>query len=111
MAETKTTEAPKEKVKLTIAQVKEDLKAGIDRKQMQDKYGLKRADIIRLFQLPELKGLKVHRERGSKVEPGFVIVPDNEGGTPVTESTATNSTTVNATNEAAQPPVVEEKGW
>ena len=78
----------KEKVQISIAQVLADLENGIDRKQMQDKYGLSRADIIRLFRLPELKGKKVKRE----VEPGFVIV-DKVPTTNASDSTETNAAT------------------
>lgn len=79
----------KEKVQISIAQVLADLENGIDRKQMQDKYGLSRADIIRLFRLPELKGKKVKRE----VEPGFVIVDSEVPTANTSDSTETNAAT------------------
>lgn len=98
MADQKTAQAAtasKPKVELTIAQVQEDLKNGVDRKAMQTKYGLKRADIIRLFKHPKLKGLKVHRE--GSVEPGFVILDDVEP-------------TTNGAKPQTQP-ATEDKSW
>ena len=102
MAETKETPA---KVTISIAQVKEDLANGIDRTQMKAKYGLKRADIIRLFKDPRLKGLKVKRE--STVEPGFVIAEDL-GATNGTGTTTTDNASV---QEAATQTTEESKGW
>lgn len=97
---TKQNEAPKAKVPLTIAQVLNDLENGVDRNQMKEKYGLTRADIIRLFKLPELKGKKVKRE----VEPGFIIVTEAEEAA----SHATSEATSDATVEEA---VTAKEGW
>ena len=71
----------KPKVELTIAQVKQDLKDGLDRPAIAKKYGIRRVDVMTLFTNPELKGLKVHRPRGasskSKATIGFILKDDN----------------------------------
>lgn len=59
MSETvKATETAKEKVKVSKAQVKAWLKEGLSREEIGERYGLNRANRIRMFQDPELKGLK-----------------------------------------------------
>lgn len=73
MAGKKVETAPKDKVKMTISSVIADLNSGIDRNGIKEKYGLTRADVIRLFQHEQLKGRKV------KSAPGFELVDDVTG--------------------------------
>lgn len=97
----------KPKVELTISQIKEDLKNGIDRDGIKEKYGLRRVDVVRLFQNEELKGLKVHRPRPatskSKATIGFILKDDN--GNDITSTVfpaakaSTESTTTESTGE------------
>lgn len=116
----------KAKVELTIDGIKEDLKNGIDRPGIQKKYGLRRVDVIRLFQHPELKGAKVHRPRPasskSKATIGFVL-KDAEGNDvtstvfPAAKGTVENVPATDATApqanvaEVPQPVQEEAAGW
>lgn len=71
----------KPKVEVSISQLKEDLKLGIDREGIMKKYGVRRVDVMNMFKHPDLKGLKVHKARTgtgkSKATIGFVLVDDN----------------------------------
>lgn len=60
----------KQKVKLTISQVLDDLSDGLDRKQIRQKYNLTATDVTNLFQHPKLKGKRV------KPAPGFELEDD-----------------------------------
>ncbi len=108
-------------VELTIEQVKEDLKNGISRDDMKERYGLKRADIMRLFKHPDLKGLKVHtsankpKKTRKKATPGFILkdatgadvtaqiyaeTPKAENGTEKVEDANKASSAVDTGNDA-----------
>ncbi len=50
-----------EKVEITISSVRADLKAGLSRDQIGAKYGLNRANTIRLFKHEKLKGFKTFK--------------------------------------------------
>lgn len=50
-----------EKKKLSILGIQNDLKEGLDRKAIAEKYGLKQSQVAELFQHPKLKGLKVKK--------------------------------------------------
>lgn len=56
----------KEPIELTIEGIQEDLKNGISRTDMIEKYGVKKADINRIFKHPDLKGKKVHTAANGK---------------------------------------------
>lgn len=131
MANEQATTDNKPKVELTIGQIKEDLKNGIDRNGIKEKYGLRRVDVMRLFQNKELKGLKVHRPRPasskSKATIGFVLKDDS--GNDITSTVfpaAKTSTDEAASTEngngntgdnqveaeaTAQPATQEATGW
>jgi hypothetical protein len=94
----------KPKVELTISQIKEDLKNGIDRDGIKEKYGLRRVDVVRLFQNNELKGLKVHRPRPatskSKATIGFILKDDSGNDITSTVFPAAKASTESATTES-----------
>jgi hypothetical protein len=106
-----------EKKKLTISGVLADLEAGLERKQIKEKYGLSHNDMKALFSNPKLKGKKAKKE----FEPSFELeddVPDEpkriakakkvkpEGN--VVGETATQTTTATAV-VAETAPAEEEK--
>lgn len=131
---------PKQKVEVSIPSIKEDLKNGVTRKEMQEKYGLLRADIIKIFKHPELKGLKVHtaaqKAPKAKRTPNFIL-KDSDGNdvtdvaisefqkkstsndavaeTKVADKapveTPATHTHAHAHVEAAQPAIEENSGW
>lgn len=78
------------RVELSVGQILEDLKNGVTRTQMIEKYGLKKADISRIFQHPSLKGRRVHtavtKPRVPKAPrvPSFIL--KDESGEDVTTS-------------------------
>lgn len=59
-----------EKVQLTISSLQEDLKQGLDRDAIAVKYGITKADVKRIFEHPNLKGLRVRKA------PSFVLIDD-----------------------------------
>lgn len=92
-------QAPKEKVKLTISQVLNDLDSGLDRKAIKAKYGLTTTDVARLFQHDKLKGRRV------KPAPNFELEDDAPDVAPVKvakkATAATNATASQATGQTA----------
>lgn len=95
-------QAPKEKVKLTISQVLNDLDSGLDRKAIKAKYGLTTTDVARLFQHDKLKGRRV------KPAPNFELEDDAPDVAPVKvakkATAATNATASQATGQTATQP-------
>jgi hypothetical protein len=72
---TVTTPTTTEKVKVTVNGILLDLKAGLDRKAIAEKYGLKMKEVKKIFQNPQLKGRKTAKE----IEDGFELVDDFDG--------------------------------
>jgi hypothetical protein len=117
-------ETVKEKPVLTIAQIKEDLKNGLERfpdkenpgkANIQEKYGLRRVDVVTLFKTEGLKGLKTHTSRKtssgkSRATIGFILQDENGNDiTPVPKSaTPAASTTVDASANTAEAPALQE---
>lgn len=119
----------KPKVEVSIGQIKEDLKLGIDRAGIMEKYGLRRVDVMNIFKHPSLKGLKVHKARTgtgkSKATIGFVLVDESGNditseavsATPVArthkDATETNTSDVQpvAENAPVATPVSQGEGW
>lgn len=64
-----------QQVRVTIPQIKGYLEEGLTRKQIGEKLGLSGSDTKRLFQHPELKGLR------AKKQPGFLIVDEDYSDT------------------------------
>lgn len=90
MATAKEPKPVKEKVKVSVAGIRQDLKDGIDRAGIAKKYDLTKADVKRIFEHKDLKGLKV------RPTPGFEFIED---GTSVdTTTTASTSNTGGTTN-------------
>lgn len=77
----------KEPIRLTIAQILEDLDNGLTRAGIGQKYDLSGADVSRLFQHAELKGKK------TKALPNFIIVSEAEGNEPNNSDTVESTTT------------------
>jgi hypothetical protein len=91
-------QAPKEKVKLTISQVLNDLDSGLDRKAIKAKYGLTTTDVARLFQHDKLKGRRV------KPAPNFELEDDAPDVAPVKvakKATVTDAPASQATGQTA----------
>lgn len=63
-----------EKVKLTINGLLSDLKNGLTREDIAEKYSLTKADVKRIFQHPKLKNKKTIKPR----EESWVLVDDTE---------------------------------
>lgn len=84
-------EAAGPKVQLTVSQILNDLRNGIDRNAIKEKYGLTRTEVNLLFKHPQLIGKKV------KTAPNFELTDD------VTETSA-------STGKQAKEPVSESKG-
>jgi len=101
-----------EKKAITVSQVQQDLKDGLDRKAIGAKYSLKPFEVAKMFQHPKLKNKKVIKPK----ELSFDLVDDvksasadaHEGGPlaetvvePISESTPENNEPqVSATNGA-----------
>lgn len=68
-----------EKKTVSVSQIKQDLKDGLDRKQIKKKYGLVGENATNIFNHPKLKGLKVRRQATNDV----VLIDDEEGETNV----------------------------
>lgn len=60
--------APKAKITVTISQLLDDLKKGIDRKSQAKKYGLSVSQITDIYKHPKLVNKKVHRPLSTFVE-------------------------------------------
>jgi hypothetical protein len=86
--------APKPKIKLTVQQLTADLEAGLDRAGIAAKYGIPKAEVIRLFKHPKLKGLK------TKVASNVELVDEEE--------TTVNGSDVSATSTETPAPVAEQ---
>lgn len=107
-------QAPAEKVKLTIAQIKADLDAGLERYSkdpnemtIAKKYGLNRANVTALFNRPELKGLKTKGKKrvGAK---GTNIWFEIEGENGEAEKVSEQSITAAVVNDGTIKDAVKE---
>lgn len=78
MANKKVSTEPKEKVPVSVKQVLSMLEAGKDRAEIGKELGLTRADVMRMFKHPELKGQKV--KRTDEALNGFVFVDEPTDG-------------------------------
>lgn len=84
-----------EKIKLTVSQIKADLKSGLDRKSIGLKYGLRPSETKLLFQNPALKGLRVG------VAANFELIDDEADATATVDTAST--TEKPAPKKAAKP--------
>lgn len=108
-ASKKETKPVGKKITLSVSNIKADLKAGLDRQAIGEKYGLLPFEVKQLFQNPALKGLKV------KKAVSFELVDDTVKDTKETaveegtDDTATEE--VNTTKEAVKEttPAAKEK--
>lgn len=57
---------PTEKVKVSVAMVLDMLQAGKSREEIGKELGLTRANVVRMFKHPDLKGRKTHKADGVK---------------------------------------------
>ena len=84
------------KTQITIKQLQQDLKDGVDRKGIAKKYGVTQAEVKEWFKHPKLKNLKVHRA----VESSFELVDDADdygaAGAGTTEEVVGNATVATA---------------
>lgn len=73
-----------QKPTLTTGGLLEDLKNGLTREDIAEKYGLTKADVKRVFQHPKLKNKKTIKPK----EDNFILIDDIEDE-PVSEQTDT----------------------
>lgn len=95
MSEKNTPEGVK-KVQLSVKQIKEDLKNGLDRKAIATKYGLNFAAVKAVFSHPKLKGLKVKRTANVEIE-------DDDPDAPVYTPTPAQAKLATTAKPAAKP--------
>lgn len=92
-----------EKIKLTIAGILADLKAGLDRKQIKAKYGLSSIDLKRVFQHDKLKGRKV------SPLPNFELIDDTTDDTAeASEGNGQQATASAAVSNVANTPAPDQ---
>jgi len=95
------------KTQITVKQLQEDLKNGIDRKGIAKKYGVTQAEVKVWFQHPKLKNLKVHRA----VESTFELIDDDAAyataGAGTDHEVVGNSTVASTPVAPAPAPVAE----
>lgn len=112
---------------LSIPQILEDLKNGIERfpnkadasqPSIQEKYGLRRVDVINLFKNADLKGKKVHTGKskagGGNRKPratiGFVLVDaDGKDVTPTLGTSDVTAAPSAGNSEASAPSTVDSQ--
>lgn len=97
-----------EQKQVSVAAIQQDLKDGLDRKQIREKYGYSAAEMAAIFQHPNLKGLRVKKpataglvfvDEGAEVKRkgSKATASSSAQGTVQTEEAATNEVTAEAT--------------